>query len=84
MCEIEGGPPRSPEQVEFLTRITNCLSGTYNSKGILEWFFRAREELKGKSPADILFANSDWKPENPEPQLILQLAQSLCGPGDST
>lgn len=72
-----GGAARmiSPERADYLSEIIDCLEGAYTPSGIKKWFNRARAQLAGKSPREIL--EQPWSPEGKAQQQILGLARAL-------
>lgn len=68
-------PDEVAERLHFLALVVADLAGAYNDIGIRRWFVRPRTRLKGKRPADLLAGC--WDPEDPRPQEVRQLAQSL-------
>jgi uncharacterized protein (DUF2384 family) len=68
-------PDEVAERLHFLALVVADLAGAYNDIGIRRWFERPRTLLRGKRPADVLAGG--WDPEDPRPQEVRQLAQSL-------
>lgn len=62
-------------RLHFLSLILGDLSGAYNEIGIRQWFERERVQLDGRAPIDLLTA--PWKPGQPRPQLVEDLARAL-------
>jgi hypothetical protein len=62
-------------RVHHLAVIVSHLAGGYNEFGIRRWFVRARAQLDGRSPADML--HGAWDPDVAEPQQVLRLAEAL-------
>lgn len=60
----------------FILYILDYLLGSYDKRGIYQWFKRKRTELGGLSPEDLLIG--DWNPNDPKIQKILELARSLA------
>ncbi|MPZ18227.1 MAG: hypothetical protein GEV06_09980 [Luteitalea sp.] len=75
----QSGARTTPDEVaarlHWLALIVGDLAGTYNEIGIRRWFDRRRTALDGKSPASLL--RGAWAPEDPGPQRVRALAQSL-------
>jgi hypothetical protein len=68
-------PDAVAARVHHLALIVGDLAGAYNDVGIRRWFDRARSALDGKSPAALLAG--EWNPDDPDPQRVRALAQSL-------
>jgi hypothetical protein len=62
-------------RLHFLALIVGDLTGAYNNIGIRRWFDRKRTLLGNRTPADSL--QNSWDPDDPGPQQVRQLAQSL-------
>lgn len=62
-------------RLDFLSEVIENLRGGYNDLGIRSWFLRARVQLNGKSPADILCDN--WSPSDSGPQDVLRISETL-------
>jgi hypothetical protein len=90
LAELSGASPSSlrryaagersvPDDVaarlHHLAVIVSHLAGGYNEFGIRRWFLRARPQLQGHSPAQVLRRN--WDPEAADPQRVLRLAEAL-------
>ncbi len=75
-------PPEIVARIDFLAEVVNCLAGGYSNHGIYLWFVRPRVQLWNMSPAQIFSGN--WKPEDEEPQKVLELAKALAGPMNAT
>ena len=77
-------PPEIVARIDFLAEVVNHLAGSYNNSnhGIYLWFVRPRVQLWNMSPAQIF--SGDWKPEDEEPQKVLELAKALSGPMNAT
>ena len=86
LFEYDEDPHSLPEEVaerfNFIAKILNYLAGSFNDFGMKRWFLRKRAQLNGLRPMDILKGN--WKPEDPEPQKVLALAEALSRPQDAT
>lgn len=71
----------APEAVEararFLATVVNHLSGTYTPWGVRRWFGRARSQLEGTSPLQVLVGAGDWTPEGPAAESVAALARAL-------
>ena len=59
----------------FLALVIGDLAGTYDDLGIRRWFQRPRKSLGSRAPAQIL--DGTWRPENPDPQRVRDLAAAL-------
>jgi hypothetical protein len=68
-------PDDVADRLHFLSLIVGDLSGAYNEIGIRQWFARKRTQLDGRTPLDCLKAR--WKPVQPEPRLVQDLARAL-------
>ena len=62
-------------RLHTLALMVGDLAGAYNDAGIRRWFVRPRSLLRNRAPADIL--TSGWRPEDPEPQRVRDLANAL-------
>ena len=62
-------------RLHTLALMVGDLAGAYNDAGIRRWFVRPRALLRNRAPADIL--TSGWRPEDPEPQRVRDLATAL-------
>lgn len=62
-------------RLHFLALVVGDLAGAYNDIGIRRWFDRPRTLLGNRSPGQIL--SRKWRPEDPEPQQVRQLAHAL-------
>jgi hypothetical protein len=68
-------PDEAAARLHFLALVIGDLVGAYNDIGIRRWFDRARTLLSHKTPAQLLARK--WKPEDPGPQQVRQLAHVL-------
>jgi len=68
-------PDDVAERLHFLTLIVGDLAGAYNEFGIRQWFARKRAQLDGRAPMDLL--KGRWKPAEPGPVQVQQLARAL-------
>jgi hypothetical protein len=68
-------PDAVAARLHFLALIVGDLAGAYNDIGIRRWFDRSRTLLGNKSPAQIF--TRQWRPEDPGPQHVRQLAHAL-------
>jgi hypothetical protein len=64
-------------RLHVLALVVGDLAGAYNEIGIRRWFDRPRTALAGRSPARVL--RGAWKPEDPGPASVRELARSLVG-----
>ena len=75
----QAGARATPDDVaarlHALALMVGDLSGAYNDLGIRRWFVRPRTVLGNSAPADVL--TSGWRPEEPEPQRVRDLAGAL-------
>lgn len=69
-------PDPAAARLHALALIVGDLQGSYNEFGIRRWFQRRRDLLDGKSPGELL--RGDWKPEDPGPSRVRDLARSLA------
>ena len=65
------------ERLHHVAMIVADLAGAYNDLGIRLWFDRSRKLLGGKPPRELL--TGAWRPDQREPQRVLELAASLVG-----
>ena len=72
-------PELVAQRLHFLALLIADLSGAYNSYGIRRWFARARQQLGGLSPYDLLVRgfDVDGKPA----QRVRELVDSLAAAG---
>ena len=70
-------PQPVAEQLHWIAMVAADLAGSYNEFGIRRWFERPRQQLKGKSPRQLLKAN--WTPDSPEALKIKELSAALVG-----
>jgi hypothetical protein len=80
------GQRETPDEIAWrlhtLTRIIAALSGSYNDYGVRRWFERPRAQLDGRSPSELIAeATSE---DDPELVGVVDLAESLVGPGVAT
>jgi hypothetical protein len=68
-------PDDVAERLHCLSLIVGDLAGAYNEFGIRQWFARKRAQLNGRAPMDWL--KSQWKPVQPGPLRVRQLARAL-------
>lgn len=68
-------PDEIAARLHFLAMVGGDLAGAYNDIGTRRWFERKRTALAGQSPSEIL--TGDWKPDDPEPSKVRELARSL-------
>lgn len=73
-----GTPDEVADRLHFLALLVADLAGSYNSFGVRRWFQRARPQLDGKSPAQLL--GSGWHSDDPTAQRLRDLARALTGP----
>lgn len=72
---VRATPDPLAARLHFLATVVGDLAGAYNEVGIRRWFERTRTALDGAAPTDLLAG--DWKPEDPGPQHVRELARSL-------
>jgi hypothetical protein len=74
------GERETPDDVaarlHHLALVVGDLAGAYNDVGIRRWFGRKRSALGGRTPGSLL--EGAWKPEEPGPQKVRELARSLA------
>ena len=63
-------------RLHALALMVRDLAGAYNDAGIRRWFVRPRTVLGDRAPADVL--SSGWRPEDPGPQHLRELAGTLA------
>ncbi|MDO8430186.1 MAG: hypothetical protein Q7S73_02365 [bacterium] len=68
------------KRLRFLQSVIKELKGSYNPEGIRQWFRRPRTQLDNKKPGELLY-RTDWNPDDPKIQKLLELARSLTGGG---
>jgi hypothetical protein len=62
-------------RLHWVALIVGDLAGSYNEFGIRRWFKRARSQLDGSAPADVL--SGEWSPDDPGPRKVRELAARL-------
>jgi hypothetical protein len=76
------GTRETPDGVAWrlhgLGRIVAALIGSYNAYGVRRWFERARAQLDGRTPAQVLAAATSE--DDPELAAVVRLAEALVGP----
>ena len=72
-------PDDVAERLHELGRITAALLGSYNDYGVRRWFGRARSQLDGQTPQDVL--NGQWAPDDPAVIRVVALAEALTHAG---
>jgi hypothetical protein len=72
-------PPPIAARIALVARVTDHLSGSYDSSGIRRWWARPRAALGSRSPRDAL--GTDWDPHGPDARAVAELAQTLAGDG---
>ena len=68
-------PDAVAARLHWIALIAGDLAGSYNEFGIRRWFSRARSQLDGKAPADVLAG--EWSPDDPGPRAVRALATRL-------
>jgi hypothetical protein len=68
-------PDHVAVRLHHLAVIVSHLASGYNDFGIRRWFVRARPQLSGKAPAQLL--HGGWSPDASGPQQVLHLAEAL-------
>jgi hypothetical protein len=63
-------------RLHHVALVVGDLAGAYNDAGVRRWFERKRSALGGRTPGSLL--KGSWKPEDPGPQQVRQLARSLA------
>lgn len=64
-------------RLDFIIELVGYLIGAYNDEGVQNWFFRQRAQLDNKAPVQIFCCRDGWRPEDPWPQKVLELAQAI-------
>ena len=72
-------PQAVAERLHLLELVIADLSGSYNDYGIRRWFRRARTQLGGRSPVELL--RGEWGPDDEGPSRVRELAGALIGLG---
>ena len=67
-------------RLETLSRIIFPMQNTRDPAGVQRWFESANQHLQNRKPIDIL--SGDWKEADRSVQVLLIIAQSLCGDPD--
>jgi hypothetical protein len=62
-------------RLRWVALIVDDLAGSYNQFGIRRWFVRARSQLGGKTPADLLAG--EWSPDDRGPRTVGEIAAGL-------
>lgn len=62
-------------RLHVLALLVADLAGAYNDFGIRRWFVRARTQLDGRSPGELL--SGPWDPEGPDVAQLRELAGAL-------
>ena len=68
-------PDEVAARLHFLALVTGDLAGAYNDVGIRRWFVRPRKLLGDRAPAHLL--ERTWRPEDPWPRRVRDLARAL-------
>ena len=63
-------------RLHALALMVDDLGGAYNDAGVRRWFIRPRTALGNRAPVDVL--TPDWRPDDPDAQLVLSLAHALA------
>lgn len=71
-------PDAVADRLHFLALVVADLAGSYNAFGVRRWFARARPQLEGKSPAQLL--RGEWRSDQAGPRQVRELAHALTGP----
>lgn len=74
-------PREVVERLHVLALIVSDLAGAYNDYGVRRWFKRPRQQLDGKSPAELL--GSKWDPDGPAALRLRGLAAGLVSAGSA-
>jgi transcriptional regulator with XRE-family HTH domain len=72
---VRSTPDDIAARLHFLALVVGDLAGAYNNIGIRRWFERSRTLLSNRSPLQIF--SRKWRPEDPGPQQVRQLAHAL-------
>lgn len=70
-------PQAVAERMHWIAMVAADLAGSYNEFGIRRWFERPRQQLKRRSPRQLLKAN--WTPDSLEALKIKELSAALVG-----
>ncbi len=70
-------PQHIAERLHWLAMVVADLAGGYNGFGIRRWFERARPQLDGRSPRELL--GPDWGVDDPAAERVRALAATLTG-----
>lgn len=68
-------PDAVAARVHHVAVLVSHLAAGYNDFGVRRWFGRARPQLDGRAPADLL--RGEWDPDADGPQRVLRLAEAL-------
>jgi len=68
-------PDAVAARIHHVAVVVSHLAAGYNEFGTRRWFERARPQLGGRAPAEIL--RGDWDPDGDGPQQVLRLAEAL-------
>ncbi|HCB03623.1 MAG TPA: hypothetical protein DEQ43_05140 [Nocardioides bacterium] len=74
-------PDSVATRLHTLAMITSDLAGGYNEIGMRRWFQRARPQLDGRAPIDLLAGGFD--PDSDDVQRVRDLAAWLVGSGSA-
>jgi hypothetical protein len=78
---LRSTPDEVAARLHVLALVVADLAGGYNDVGIRRWFGRARPQLDGRSPQQLL--GPGWDPDGAEVLRIRQLAAGLVASGAS-
>lgn len=68
-------------RLHFTALLVADLRGSYNDFGVHRWFQRARAQLHGKTPLQML--EKDWTPDGQGAMAVKELAAALLAPPSS-
>lgn len=70
-------PDAVAARLHLIARISADLRGAYSDVGVRRWFRRARSQLGGAAPAELL--EPGWDPDDEGPERVRALARSIAG-----
>jgi hypothetical protein len=74
-------PDAIADRVHFVALVTSDLAGSYNEFGLRRWWERRRALLGDRSPREALGVAGEWRPDDPGPTAVADLAATLSGSG---
>lgn len=69
-------------RVAVIARVSDHISGSYDTTGMRRWWARPRAALGGRTPRGTL--GSDWDPHGPDARAVIELARALAYGGGAT